>query len=125
MILMRRWMGCLGRCGDAAAARYPSRFVVAERRSTAAPTVGGAGTGAAGGGVREPGIVMGDGGPNVDRPAAGGSAGTGAPGAVAWLPSAADQQRPFAGRGSTVIALGKGWAWGPAMPLCGSWLRWP
>jgi hypothetical protein len=24
-----------------------------------------------------------------------------------------------------VIALGKGWAWGPAMPLCGSWLRWP
>jgi hypothetical protein len=24
-----------------------------------------------------------------------------------------------------VIALGKGWAWRPAMPLCGSGLRWP
>jgi hypothetical protein len=24
-----------------------------------------------------------------------------------------------------VIALRKGWAWRPAMPLCGSGLRWP
>ena len=54
-----------------------------------------------GGGVRQPGNVVGDGDQAVDRPAAGGSAGTGAPGAVAGLPLAANQQRPFAGRGGT------------------------
>ena len=39
---------------------------------------------------------MGDGDQTVDRPAAGGSAGTGAPGAVAGLPLAANQQRLLA-----------------------------
>ena len=53
--------------------------------------------GAAGGGVREPGNVVGDGDQAVDRVAAGGSAFTGAPGAVAGLPLATNQQRPFAG----------------------------
>jgi hypothetical protein len=45
------------------------------------------------------GFVVEDGDQGLDRPAAGGSAGPGAPGAVAGLPLAANQQRPFAGRG--------------------------
>ena len=49
-----------------------------------------------GGGVRQPGNVMRDGDQAVDRPAAGESAGTGAPDAVAGLPLAANQQRLLA-----------------------------
>ena len=72
-----------------------------EQGQETAAAGGAAGAGAAGGGVSEPGNVVGDGDQAVDRPAAGGSAGTGAPGAVAGLPLAANQQRPFAGRGGT------------------------
>ena len=74
---------------------------VEQGQETAAAARGAAGAGATGGGVREPGNVVGDGDQAVDRPAAGGSAGTGAPGAVAGLPLATNQQRPFAGRGGT------------------------
>ena len=78
---MRPWMGCLRRCSDAAASRYPSGAVVAEWRCTAAAGGGGAGAGAGGGGVREP-------------------------GAVAGLPLAADQQRPRACSTAGVPELG-------------------
>ena len=74
---------------------------VEQGQETAAAAIGGAGAGAAGGDFREPGNVMRDGDQAVDRVAAGGSAVTGAPGAVAGLPLAANQQRPFAGRGGT------------------------
>jgi len=74
---------------------------VEQGQETAAAARGGEGAGAAGGDVREPGNVVGGSDQGVDRPAAGGSAVTGAPGAVAGLPLAANQQRPFAGRGGT------------------------
>ena len=69
---------------------------VEQGQETAAAAIGGAGAGAAGGDFREPGNVMGDGDQGVDRVAAGGSAGTGAPDAVAGLPLAANQQRLLA-----------------------------
>ena len=64
---MRPWMGCLRRCSDPAAARYPFGVVVAERRCTAAAAGAGAGAGAGGGGVREPGVAVGDDNQGVDR----------------------------------------------------------
>ena len=69
---------------------------VEQGQETAAAARGGEGAGAAGGDVREPGNVVGCSDQGVDRPAAGGSAVTGAPGAVAGLPLAANQQRLLA-----------------------------
>ncbi len=75
MTSMYPWMDCLRRCHDAAVARHPSAAVVAKRRCASAPAGGGKGVGAGCGGLREPGVVVGDGDQGLDRPAPGGSGG--------------------------------------------------